>query len=68
MSDKRRTGLTHERKPFRERLPGFVPEEQVGLGDAVKHVTRAFGVRPCAGCERRASTLNRWVSFGGRAR
>jgi hypothetical protein len=48
---------------FRVRLPGFVKEEAVGLGDAVKRVTYALGMDPCGGCERRAARLNRWVVF-----
>jgi len=54
--------------PHRVRLPGFVSDEEIGLGDAIKHVTHAFGLRPCGGCERRAAALNRWVVFTGRAR
>jgi hypothetical protein len=54
--------------PHRVRLPGFVSDEEIGLGDAIKHVTHALGIRPCGGCERRAAALNRWVVFTGRAR
>jgi len=54
--------------PHRVRLPGFVSDEEIGLGDAIKHVTHAFGIRPCGGCERRAAALNRWVVFTGRAK
>jgi hypothetical protein len=57
-----------EREPFRVRLPGFVREEDIGLGDAIKQVSRAFGIRPCDGCDRRAATLNRWFAFNGRRR
>ena len=49
--------------PFRMRLPGFISEDEVGLGDAVKRVTYAFDITPCGGCEQRAVTLNRWVRF-----
>ena len=49
--------------PHRVRLPGFVSEEEIGLGDAVKRVTNAVGIRPCGGCEKRAQTLNRWMIF-----
>jgi hypothetical protein len=48
------------------RLPGFVSEERVGLGDVVKRATSAAGIRPCGGCERRARALNQWVAFRGR--
>ena len=57
-----------ERNPHRLRLPGFITEDEVGLGDVIKHVTHAFGIKPCGGCERRAAKLNRWFVFTGRAR
>lgn len=47
----------------RVRLPIFLNEEEVGLGDVIKRATYAIGIKPCSGCERRASTLNRWMSF-----
>jgi hypothetical protein len=50
------------------RLPGFVSDEPVGLGDVVKRVTTTVGIRPCGGCQRRAATLNRWMQFSGRGR
>ena len=54
--------------PHRIRLPGFVTDEDIGLGDAIKHVTYAFGIRPCGGCERRAAALNRRFVFTRRAK
>jgi hypothetical protein len=57
-----------ERKPYRARLPGFVSDKDIGLGDAIKKVTYAIGIPPCAGCERRAAALNRWFVFTGRAK
>jgi hypothetical protein len=51
------------REPHRVRLPGFLVEEEIGLGDAVKRVTYAMGIKPCGGCEERAATLNRWMRF-----
>jgi hypothetical protein len=57
-----------ERRPYRVRVPGFLDGETKGLGDVIKQVTHSFGVRPCAGCERRAATLNRWATFAGRSR
>jgi hypothetical protein len=62
MGESRRT----PREPFQVRLPGFVPEEPVGLGDAVKRATSLVGIRPCGGCERRARRLNQWIAFRGR--
>ena len=51
--------------PHRIRLPGFVTEQDIGLGDAVKRVTYALGMKPCSGCERRDAALNRWFVFTG---
>jgi hypothetical protein len=52
----------------RVRLPGFVPDEPLGLGDAVKRVTSSLGIRPCAPCQRRAERLNSWMILTGRER
>ena len=52
-----------ERQPHRVRLPGFLIEEEVGLGDVIKRVTYAMGIKPCGGCEKRAAALNRWMHF-----
>lgn len=52
-------------QPYRVRLPGFVRDEDIGLGDMVKRVTSAFGISPCGGCERGAAALNRWLAFTG---
>jgi hypothetical protein len=49
--------------PLRVRLPGFVRDEDIGLGDVVKRATYSLGIRPCGGCGRRAAALNRWVAF-----
>ena len=63
---------TTERVPSRDerrppthhvRLPGFLVEEETGLGDVIKRVTYAMGIRPCPGCEKRASALNHWMTF-----
>jgi len=50
-------------QPHRVRLPGFLVAQEIGLGDAIKRATSAMGIRPCGGCERRATGLNRWVLF-----
>lgn len=64
--------MTEEIKPRREgvegqtrrvRLPGFLIDEEIGLGDAVKRITYAMGIKPCQGCEKRAAALNRWMRF-----
>jgi hypothetical protein len=52
-----------EGKPHRVHLPGFVRDEDIGLGDAIKGLTHAFGIRPCGNCEHRAAALNRWLAF-----
>ena len=49
----------------RVRLPGFIADEDIGLGDVVKRMGHATGIRPCGGCEQRAATLNRWIVFSG---
>ena len=51
--------------PRRAHLPGFIIDEDIGLGSVVKRVTSAFGIRPCGGCEKRADALNRWLVFTG---
>ncbi|MDE2366882.1 MAG: hypothetical protein KGM95_08110 [Betaproteobacteria bacterium] len=52
-----------KKNPHRMRLPGFITEEEIGLGDMVKRTTSYFGIKPCGGCERRATALNRWLVF-----
>ena len=52
-----------ERPAHRVRLPGFLIEEEVGLGDLIKKATYAMGIKPCGGCEKRAAALNRWMTF-----
>jgi hypothetical protein len=52
--------------PRRVRLPGFVRDEDIGLGDIIKRATYAMRLRPCGGCERRAAALNRWMVVTGR--
>lgn len=54
------------RQPYRVYLPGFITDEEIGLGDVIKRATSAVGIQPCGGCRRRAATLNRWVAFSGR--
>ena len=54
-----------ERHSYRVRLPGFITDEDIGLGDVIKKVMYSVGIRPCGGCERRAAALNQWVGFSG---
>jgi hypothetical protein len=50
-------------RPHSVRLPGFLADEEIGLGDALKRVTYAMGIKPCGGCEKRAAALNQWMRF-----
>ena len=61
--DEKDSGSHSKDKAFRVRLPGFVRDEEIGLGDVVKRMTYAAGIRPCGGCEKRAAALNRRVIF-----
>jgi hypothetical protein len=47
----------------RVRLPGFLIEQEVGLGDVIKRASAVVGIKPCGGCEKRAAALNRWMTF-----
>lgn len=58
-----KTDQQQGRQPYRVRLPGFVKDEEVGLGDVLKRVTYSVGIHPCGGCDQRAAALNRWVVF-----
>jgi hypothetical protein len=53
----------NEPSPRRVFLPGFITDEEIGLGDAISRVTSYFGVKPCGGCRRRVAALNRWTVF-----
>jgi hypothetical protein len=55
-----------EPRPHRVRLPGFVTDEEIGLGDVIKRATSYVGIKSCGGCEGRAAALNRWMAFGPR--
>ncbi len=44
------------------RIPAPV-KNVTGLGDVVKAMTGAFGVKACKGCQQRAAVLNRWVGL-----
>ncbi len=61
-SNQNQTNKT-ENEPFHVRLPGFLVEEEIGLGDVIKRATYAMGVKPCGGCVKRAAALNRWMVF-----
>ncbi|HEX9297817.1 MAG TPA: hypothetical protein VF881_18380 [Polyangiaceae bacterium] len=46
-------------RPIRIPAPGL--RRSIGLGQAIKHLTTALGVRPCGGCGQRAISLDRRV-------
>jgi peroxiredoxin len=48
-------------------IPG-IPQDGIGVGDLVKRMTDAFGIKACRGCERRRRRLNRWVIKGSRGK
>ncbi|MEY9490279.1 hypothetical protein [Streptomyces calvus] len=54
------------RKPHKVYLPGFIDEEDIGLGDVIRKATSMAGVRPCGGCNERAERLNDWMVFSAR--
>ena len=51
---------------YRIRVPGFITDEEIGLGDAIKRATSNLGIQPCGGCDHRAAVLNRWLVFTNR--
>ena len=46
--EKAKEPIRGEAPSHRVRLPGFLVEEDIGLGDVIKRVTYAMGVKPCA--------------------
>jgi hypothetical protein len=50
-------------EPYRIRLPGFVVDHDIGLGEVIKKGISYLGIRPCRGCEARSARLNRRVVF-----
>jgi hypothetical protein len=36
---------------------------QIGIGDILKVLTQAIGIKPCASCHRRAQIMNRALNF-----
>jgi hypothetical protein len=62
------TPRTPKPQPFLVRVPGFLTDREVGLGELVTHATSAIGIRPCGGCGKRAQLLNSIVVFSGQHR
>jgi len=52
-------------RPHKLSLPRFLVKHEVGLGDLIKRMTSALGIKACVGCERRAAALNRWLVLSG---
>jgi len=52
-----------EQPAHRARLPAFITDDEIGLGDAIQRTTSYFGIPTCGGCQRRAAALNRWLAF-----
>jgi hypothetical protein len=67
-SDAAEPATAQARHPRTVRLPGFVPDEPVGLGDVIKRATSLVGIKPCGGCVGRAARLNSRIQFTGRGR
>ena len=63
MTDKEKANFADDRGLHRVRLPGFITDEDVGLGDIIKKATSIVGIRPCGGCAERAARLNDWIVF-----
>jgi hypothetical protein len=59
--DPRHGGVS--RTAHRMRLPGFLIDDDIGLGDAIKRITFAAGIKPCSGCDKRAESLNRRITL-----
>ena len=66
MAGERGTSSPRRAAPHEVRLPGFVADEAVGLGDVITRATTAVGIRPCGGCAQRARQLSSWLVFRGR--
>lgn len=62
-SERNNLGQQSEHSLHRVHLPGFISDEEIGLGDAIKRATGYFGIKPCGGCEQQAAMLNRWLAF-----
>ena len=41
-----------------KKLQDLAKEQGIGVGDLVAKLTKAFGIKPCSGCEQRRRVLN----------
>jgi len=56
----RPTVITKEQREARKAGTGWR-----GLGDAIASATKAVGIKPCSGCQKRRTALNKAFPFGG---
>jgi hypothetical protein len=63
MTNQEKANRTEDREPHRVRIPEFITDEDVGLGDVIKKATLIVGIRPCSGCAERVTRLNNWMVF-----
>jgi hypothetical protein len=68
MTEKTAENRATSSQPHQVRLPGFIADEDIGLGDVIKRSTYTLGIKPCRGCEGRAAALNRWFVFTRRSK
>jgi hypothetical protein len=61
--DKLNVHKQDDHQPYKVRLPGFIGDEEIGLGDVIKQTASYFGIKPCGGCEQRRTALNRRFVF-----
>ena len=57
------TGDKLKSTSFQVRVPGFLVDDDIGLGTVLKRITTRLGVKPCGGCLKRAATLDRRITF-----
>ena len=66
-NDEKHSADRRVQEPHRVRLPGFISDDGIGLGDVLKRATSYLGIKPCGGCEQRAAALNGWMVFTNKA-
>ncbi len=66
MATKSKDAKLTKQTSYHVRLPSFIVEEEVGLGDVIKRATSLIGIKPCNRCSKRAASLNQWITFSGR--
>lgn len=57
-------GATAAAEAPAERRAPPEPTNWRGLGDVIASATKAVGIKPCGGCQKRREALNRAVPFG----